>query len=257
MLLECSGLSKTYGDTRALDGVSFKLSRGLSFILGPNGSGKTTFIKILSNVTHPDSGEIKVLGKDYRDLGPDEIAFSFEKTNLSPSLRVGEYLSAIGEWRGEDNSEEVMDLFGLKEVESKRFSELSQGYKRRFLVASAFVGRPKVIFLDEPFSNVDIIAKKKMMEVFLRLKRKINIVIVSHVFTNIEEIDSLVVLYNGRVLKNLHGRELREIRGFKAVFPDGSAVVNDLNELVDRIRNGESPVSIEPVTLEDWLMEFL
>lgn len=100
MLLECSGLSKTYGDTRALDGVSFKLSGGLSFILGPNGSGKTTLIKILSNITRPDSGEIRVLGRNYLDLGPDEISFSFEKTNLSPSVRVGEYLSAIGEWRG-------------------------------------------------------------------------------------------------------------------------------------------------------------
>ena len=256
MLLECSGLSKSYGDTKALDGVSFKLGRGLSFILGPNGSGKTTFIKILSGITHPDAGEIKVLGRDYRDLGPDEIAFSFEKTNLSPSVRVGEYLSAVGEWRGEDNSREVMEMFELRGVESKRFSELSQGYKRRFLVASAFVGSPKVVFLDEPFSNVDIVAKKRMMEVFMELKRERNIVIVSHVFTNIEEIDSLVVLYNGKVLRNLHGKELREIRGFKAVFPDGSVVVNDLDELVERIRNGQRPVSIEPVTLEDWLMDF-
>ncbi|ACS33130.1 ABC-type transport protein, ATPase component [Thermococcus gammatolerans EJ3] len=249
-------MSKSYGDTKALDNVSFKLSEGLSFILGPNGSGKTTFIKILSGITYPDAGEIKVLGKDYGDLTKGEISFSFEKTNLSPSIKVGEYLSAIGEWRGEDNSREVMEMFELRNVESKRFSELSQGYKRRFLVASAFVGSPKVVFLDEPFSNVDIVAKKRMMEVFMELKRERNIVIVSHVFTNIEEIDSLVVLYNGKVLRNLHGKELQDIGGFKAVFSDGSVVVNDLDELVERIRNGQRPVSIKPVTLEDWLMDF-
>ncbi|AEH24953.1 ABC transporter ATP-binding protein [Pyrococcus yayanosii] len=255
MLLECSNLSKSYGSVKALDNVSFTLEKGLSFILGPNGSGKTTFIKIVSNIITPDSGEIMILGKHYLDLKPSEIAFSFEKTVFPPSVRVIDCLHAVGELRGNDNTDEIISLFDLESVKTKKFRELSQGYKRRFLVASAFVGFPDVVFLDEPFSNVDIVAKKKMMETFIELRKEINIVVVSHVFTNLSELDSLVVLYNGKVMKNLGKDKLREIHGFKAVFEDGTVVINDVEKVNRLIFSGKRLTSIEPLSLERWLME--
>ena len=255
MLLECSNLSKSYGNVNALDGVSFALEEGISFIIGPNGSGKTTFIKIMSNIIKPDFGKVKILGRHYLDLKPGEIGFAFEKTVFPGFVKVEDYLRTVGEIRGNDNSNEIISLFQLEKVREKRFSELSQGYKRRFLVASAFVGFPRVVFLDEPFSNVDITARKIMMEVFMGLRRGVNVVIVSHVFTNVERIDSLVLLRNGRVIGNLRGDELRGMNGFKASFDDGTVVINDVEKINELILGGKRLVSIEPVSLESWLME--
>ncbi|AMM54293.1 ABC transporter ATP-binding protein [Pyrococcus kukulkanii] len=255
MLLECSNLSKSYGKIKALDNVSFTLEKGISYILGPNGSGKTTFIKIVSNIIPPDSGEIKILKKHYLNLKPNDISFSYEKTVFPSSIRIIDYLRTIGEFRGNDNTDEILSLFDLESVKTKKFGELSQGYKRRFLVASAFVGFPKVVFLDEPFSNVDIIAKKKMMETFLELKKKINIIIVSHVFINIDKVNSIVVLHNGKVIRNLMKNELKNISGFRAVFEDGTVIINNVGEINRLVSQGKRIVSIEPLSLEKWLAE--
>ena len=104
MLLECSNLSKSYGNVNALDGVSFALEEGISFIIGPNGSGKTTFIKIMSNIIKPDSGKVKILGRHYLDLKPGEIGFAFEKTVFPGFVKVEDYLHTVGEIRRNDNS---------------------------------------------------------------------------------------------------------------------------------------------------------
>ncbi|AAL81646.1 ABC transporter ATP-binding protein [Pyrococcus furiosus DSM 3638] len=255
MFLECWNVSKSYGEIKALDNVSFVLDEGLSFILGPNGSGKTTFIKIMSNIIRPDSGNIRIFGRDYLDVPASELGFAYEKIVFPPNIRVKEYLSAVGHLRGNDNSDEIITLFELDKVKNKRFKELSQGFKRRFLVASAFVGNPRAVFLDEPFSNVDIIAKRSMMRTFLELKKKLNIVIVSHVFTNIEEIDSLVVLYHGKVLANYRGKELSDLTGFRAIFEDGNVIINDVEKVNSLISQGKKLVKIEPISIEDWLMK--
>ncbi len=257
MLLECSALSKSYGRVEALKGVDFRLSSGLSFIIGPNGSGKTTLIKILARLIEPDSGRITINGTDYRKVDGRRMGFSFEKTVFPSRIKIREYLSAVAEFRGEDNSDELIELFDLKEYADRRFGSLSQGYKRRFLVALAFAGWPDVVFLDEPFSNVDIIAKKEMIERFYDLKRKVSIVVVSHVFSGLEDLDSLLVLYGGRVVANLIGRELEELQGFRAIFDDGTVIENDLNELMGRIRSGGRVVSIQPYTLEEIILRLL
>ncbi len=257
MLLECLGLSKSYGRVEALRGVDFRLSSGLSFIIGPNGSGKTTLIKILARLVEPDSGRITINGTDYRKVDGRRIGFSFEKTVFPSRIKIGEYLSAVAEFRGEDNSDELIELFGLKEYAGRRFGSLSQGYKRRFLVALAFAGWPDTVFLDEPFSNVDIIAKNEMIKRFYDLKRKVSIVVVSHVFSGLENLDSLLVLYGGKVVANLIGKELEELQGFRAVFEDGSVVENDLDELMRLVREGKDLARIEPYTLEEIILKML
>ncbi|WP_456366935.1 ABC transporter ATP-binding protein [Thermococcus sp.] len=256
MLLECSDLSKSYGDVQALKGVTFSLSRGLSLILGPNGSGKTTLIKILADIIRPDGGTIKLLGKNYFEVARGDVGFAFEKTALPPNVRIESYLKAVAELRGEDNVGEIIEIFGLGRYRTKRFRELSQGYKRRFTVAMAFAGNPKVAFLDEPFSNVDIIAKIELAEAFLELKKKVDIVIVSHIISSLRGVDSVVLLHNGRVLINKFGDEVRALGGFRAVFQD-EIVENDLKKLVELIRSGKEPVRIEPVFPEDIIQREL
>ncbi|MDV3103190.1 ABC transporter ATP-binding protein [Thermococcus waiotapuensis] len=256
MLLECSNLSKSYGDVQALKGVTFSLSRGLSLILGPNGSGKTTLIKILAGITKPDGGTLKLLGKNYFEVPRSDIGFAFEKTILPPNVRVEGYLRAVAELRGEDNVDDIIEIFGLGKHRTKRFRELSQGYKRRFIAAMAFAGGPKVVFLDEPFSNVDIIAKIELVEAFFELRKKIDIVIVSHVLAGLKDVDSLVLLHGGQVIMNVFGNEAKTLGGFRAVFPD-EVVENDINRLVELIRSGKEPMRIEPVFPEEFIQRKL
>lgn len=146
MLLESLNLSKSYGNVQALRDVTFSLSEGLSLILGPNGSGKTTLIKILARIIKPDRGELRLFGKPYFEISPHKVGFAFEKTVMPPYVRVESYLKAIAETRGEDNVDEIIEIFGLEKYKNKKFKELSQGYKRRFIVAMAFAGRPRIVF---------------------------------------------------------------------------------------------------------------
>jgi len=261
-LLECSGLSKTYGRgksaVRALDNVSFTLTEGISYILGPNGSGKSTLIKILAGLIRPDSGEVRIKGLPLGEYPPKQIGFAFEKPVLHPRLVVGEHIRDVATYRGEDNSEDLIQIFGLDWVKNKRFGELSMGYKRRFLVALAFAGLPDVVFLDEPFSNVDIVAKMEIMEGIKTLQREkgTDVVIVSHVFDNIPKIDSMVVLYGGKVIANLIGDEIRLLRKVRFIFPD-EVVENDLKRAVQLIQAGKEPKAVECVGVEEGIMELL
>ena len=257
MLLECSNLSKSYGNVKALQSVSFSLEGGLSLILGPNGSGKTTFLKILSKIIEPDEGSIVIRGRHYKDYPPHKIGFSFEKTVMLPRVKVRDYLEAVAEYRGWNNVDDIIDMFGLEEYQGARFKELSQGYQRRFLVASAFVGKPDVVFLDEPFSNLDVISKVELSRTFQEIKRKVSIVIVSHIISGLRNLDSLVLLHNGRVVVNRVGDRAKTVGGFRAVFQDGSVVENDVRELMKLIREGKELTRIEPITPEDVIYETL
>ncbi len=257
MLLECSNLSKSYGNVKALQNVSFSLADGLSLILGPNGSGKTTFLKILSKIIEPDDGSIVLRGMNYKEYPPHKVGFSFEKTIMLPRVKVRDYLEAVAEYRGLDNVDDVVDMFGLREYQGARFKELSQGYKRRFLVAAAFVGKPDVVFLDEPFSNLDVISKVELSRTFQEIKGEVSIVIVSHIISGLRNLDSLVLLHNGRVVVNRVGDKAKTVGGFRAVFQDGSVVEDDVGELMKWIREGKELARIEPITPEDVIYETL
>jgi len=257
MLLECSNLSNSYGDVKALKGVTFSLSEGLSLILGPNGSGKTTLIKILAGIIRPDGGSIKLLGRDYRSVDRREIGFALERPVAPPRVRVESYLRAVAEYRGEDNVDELIETFGLWEHRKKRFKELSQGYRRRFLLAAAFAGRPRAVFLDEPFSNLDVVSKVELGRTFLEMKGKVSIVIVSHIISGLRGLNSFVLLHNGEVVLNRVGRDLDALGGFRAVFKDGTVVENDVERMTALIGEGRELLRIEPITPEDMMYERL
>ncbi len=176
---------------------------------------------------------------------------------MPPRIRVREYLEAVAEYRNGDNVDELIDIFELGKYQNKKFKELSQGYKRRFLVATAFAGKPDVVFLDEPFSNLDVLSKVELSRTFQDMKKDINIVIVSHIIAGLKDVDSFVLLHNGRVVLNKMGEKARTIGGFRAIFKDGAIIENDVQGLSSRILNGSKLQRIEPVTPEDIVYERL
>ena len=164
-MIEVHELSKDYGLTRALKGVSFTVERGdvLGF-LGPNGAGKSTTMKILSGFLLPSGGRASVGGFDVvRDSLEvrRRIGYLPESTPLYTEMRVDEYLTFVAEIRGVPGSQlrsaigRVVDLCGLERVTGKNILELSKGYRQRVGLAQAMVHEPDVLILDEPTSGLD------------------------------------------------------------------------------------------------------
>ena len=157
-VIRVTGLRKHYGETRAVDGVSFEVPAGTVFgLLGPNGAGKTTTVEVLEGLRTPDAGEVRVLGIDAvqhpADLKP-RIGVSLQTAALYPKLTVVEVLDLFRSFYPKGRpSDELIGLMDLDEKRSTRTQDLSGGQRQRLSVALALVNDPELVFLDEPTSG--------------------------------------------------------------------------------------------------------
>ncbi|MGE4054854.1 MAG: ABC transporter ATP-binding protein [Vicinamibacterales bacterium] len=169
-VLVCRGLVKRYGDVTAVDGLDLEVRRGECFgLLGPNGAGKTTTIEILEGLQRPDAGDVTVLGKRWGKNDEElraRLGMQLQETKLSEKLTVFETLRLFRSFylQGAD----IDDVLGVVELESKRdarFGTLSGGQKQRLAVACALVGKPDVLFLDEPTTGLDPQSRRQLWSV--------------------------------------------------------------------------------------------
>ncbi|MDY6780722.1 MAG: ABC transporter ATP-binding protein [Halobacteria archaeon] len=157
MQVVAEDVSKSYGGTTALDGVSLEVDEGEVFsLVGPNGAGKTTLVRCLTGVAEPDSGEVGLLGSPPSETDMSRVGLLPQNftppERLTPRELVGYYADLYDVARDVD---EVIDEVGLREASGKRYSSLSGGQKRRLCVATALVNDPDVLFLDEPTTGID------------------------------------------------------------------------------------------------------
>jgi ABC-2 type transport system ATP-binding protein len=169
-VLLCRGLVKRYGTVVAVDGLDLEVRRGECFgLLGPNGAGKTTTIEILEGLQRPDAGEVRVLGETWGPRDADlraRLGMQLQETKLSEKLTVFETLRLFRSFYTE--SATVDEVLALVELESKRDARcgtLSGGQKQRLAVACAIVGRPDVLFLDEPTTGLDPQSRRQLWSV--------------------------------------------------------------------------------------------
>lgn len=165
-IIRVQGLSKRYGDVRALAGVSFSVQeREIFAYLGPNGAGKTTTINILCGLLHRDAGEVTIDGRDIQQdpvFVKARIGVLPEESNLYPELTLRRNLEYLGELYGlprahrRSKADELLDTFGLTDNAGAPFRSLSRGMKRRLTVAAALMHSPKIVFLDEPTAGLDV-----------------------------------------------------------------------------------------------------
>ena len=175
MVLVCRGLRKRYADVVAVDGLDLEVRRGECFgLLGPNGAGKTTTIEILEGLQRPDAGDVVVLGETW---GPSDealrarLGIQLQETKLSEKLTVFETLRLFRSFYR--NGAAIADVLALVELETKRdarFGTLSGGQKQRLAVACALVGKPEVLFLDEPTTGLDPQARRQLWGVLDRFR---------------------------------------------------------------------------------------
>jgi len=165
--VQVSGLKKTFGSTRALTGVDFELGTGVIGLLGPNGAGKTTLLRILATVAVPDSGDVRLLGRDpsraqerlgvRRRLGylPQEPGLHRNFT----AFEFVDYVAILKEMTDRrvrhDEVRRVLDLVGLADVRDRKIKALSGGMRRRVGLAQALLGDPELLLLDEPTAGLD------------------------------------------------------------------------------------------------------
>jgi linearmycin/streptolysin S transport system ATP-binding protein len=181
-LLEVSDLVKTYGERRAVDGLSFDVGEGEIYgLLGPNGAGKTTAIKVVTGLLPPTSGSVKVAGFDpfaeplkaKAQLGwVGQETSLYEDLTADENLRLACALTRVPRSEVRSRVAELLEAIGLADRARERVSSFSGGMKRRLHLAVALVHRPKLLLLDEPLVGVDPQARAHLTEVIERLARE-------------------------------------------------------------------------------------
>ena len=206
-VIRVTGLHKRYGETRAVDGVSFEVPAGTVFgLLGPNGAGKSTTVEILEGLRTPDSGEVRVLGVDavhhQDDLKP-RIGVSLQTAALYPKLTVVEVLDLFRSFypRGRATGE-LVSLMDLDEKRTTRTQDLSGGQRQRLSVALALVNDPELVFLDEPTTGMDPAARRALWDVVLGLRAQGRTVLLTTHYMEEAEIlcDRLAIMDHGHIL---------------------------------------------------------
>ncbi|MBQ7227901.1 MAG: ATP-binding cassette domain-containing protein [Clostridia bacterium] len=208
--IEIKNLSKKFGEVKALNGVNLQIKQGELFaLLGLNGAGKTTLIKILSCLTKPSAGNATILGFDVTqkvDNVKQIIGISPQETSVAPLLSVRENLEFMCEIYGlkkEDanlRAEDLIKDFSLSEVADRNAGKLSGGYQRRLSIAMALVGKPKILFLDEPTLGLDVIARRELWNNIRSLKANTTMILTTHYLEEAEQLsDRIGIMSKGKM----------------------------------------------------------
>ncbi len=214
-VIKIRNLTKVYRDfwgrkkVRALNALSLDVKKGEVFgLLGPNGSGKTTTMKLLLGLLFPTNGEIEVLGKPASDVTKNErIGYLPEESYLYRFLNAEETLDFYGRLftlSGKERTrrrDELIELVGLKDARKRQLKEYSKGMTRRIGLAQALINDPDLVMLDEPTSGLDPSGRRDMKDLIIKLKEEGKTVLMcSHLLADVQDVcDRIAILYGGEL----------------------------------------------------------
>ncbi len=211
-VVEVRDLVRTFGDFRAVDGISFTVRRGEIFgLLGPNGAGKSTTFRMLCGLLAPTAGEARVLGFDLSRARAEvraRIGYMAQRFALYGELTVRQNLRffaaayGLGPLRRRRRIAELLAAFGLEAVAGSRAGRLPLGFERRLSMAAAVIHRPEILFLDEPTSGVDPLTRRAFWRYILaRAERGVTVVVTTHFLDEAEYCDRIAIMDAGRILE--------------------------------------------------------
>ena len=257
-VLVADRLSKRYGARLAVDEVSFAVEAGeVVGLLGPNGSGKTTVLRLLTGYLHPSSGTARIAGFDVVEAGLAArryVGYVPEDVPLYSHMRVDEFLVFMGRLKGlvgrplRDGVASVCQRLHLSQVRSTAISKLSRGYRQRVAIAQALLNNPPLLLLDEPTNGLDPRQIIEMRALIRALATTHAILVTSHILSEIEKIAHRVaILLDGRLrgVQALGGHEAEQrlrltIRGLQAGVPACLRAVPEVTDVtVVGLANGE------------------
>jgi ABC-2 type transport system ATP-binding protein len=222
MAIEASGLAKSYRDVRVLDGVDLNIPRGSVFaLLGPNGAGKTTAVRILATLTEADAGRARVAGFDVRrersavrrriSLTGQFAALDDAQTG-EENLRMMGRLARLSRAEARQRATELIQRFDLTAAARRRVGTYSGGMRRRLDIAASLVGRPSVIFLDEPSTGLDPQSRLTMWQVIEGLAAEgVTVFLTTQYLEEAERLaETIAVLDGGRIIAQGTAAELKQ-----------------------------------------------
>lgn len=249
MVLELKNIEKSFGSKQVLSGVSFQAQGGRAFgLLGRNGAGKTTSIRILMNVFPADGGLVLIDGcpVDYNQV---QIGYLPEERGLYPKKIIADQLAYFAELKGMDHKGAVksvdrwLERLGMTEYRNKRLDTLSKGNQQKIQLVTALAHNPDIVILDEPFSGLDPVNAMLLKEVVKEQIAENKIVLFSsHQMSYIEEFcDSIAILNSGRValcgeLHDIKRSYVRDRLIVRTEYPD--KIRKDFGESCEKMENG-------------------
>lgn len=273
-VIEIRNLSKVYRDfwgrpkVKALNALSLDIRKGEVFgLLGPNGSGKTTTLKLLLGLLFPTEGEITILGKSAADVSKNErIGYLPEESYLYRFLNAYETLDFYGRLfdmsaaQRKERSEKLLDLVKLApQARRRQLKEYSKGMTRRIGVAQALINDPDLVMLDEPTSGLDPLGNRDMKDLILDLKKQGKTVLMcSHLLADVQDVcDRIAILYGGelkvmgRVDELLKAQDETQILSSKL----SDAAISDVREVLKKHGANVLQVDHPTANLEDLFLK--
>ena len=244
-------VTRRYGDVVALDRINLDVPAGqLIGLLGPNGAGKTTLVNLLTGVRRPSSGTVELCGGDPRDpASRRSLGVTPQETGLPPSLRVGEVVDFVrAHYPDPLGRAELLDRFGLSDLTGRQCGGLSGGQKRRVAVALAFAGRPRIVFLDEPTTGLDVEARRALWDGIRAFHADGGTVVrTSHYLDEVEALaERVVVIGGGRVLADDTVAAVRGLVAIRRVSLTNAAPLPSLPGVVGVERDGDRTHLLTP-----------
>ena len=217
LVLQTSNLTKKYGKQIAIDNVNINIEKGDIYgLIGKNGAGKTTIMKIISGLTKESEGEVKLFESSDLNRGRKRIGTIIEQPALYPDMTARETLIYYDKLLGitdYKNVDEVLNLVGLSDIGNKRIKAFSLGMKQRLSIAISLIGSPDFLILDEPINGLDPYGIKQIRELILKLNREkdITILISSHILGELSKVATKYgVIRKGRMVDEFLAKELDE-----------------------------------------------
>lgn len=264
-MITIRNLTKLYGNTRAVDDISFEINKGeiLGF-LGPNGAGKTTTMRMLTCYLQPTSGSITV-----KDLAIEDnqleikklIGYLPESAPLYPDMLVYDYLRFVASvrelegTRADSRMKELAEMCGINEVMHKPINELSKGYKQRVGLAHAMMNDPEILVLDEPTSGLDPNQIVEIRDIIKRIGKEKTVILSTHILTEAEATcDRIVIISNGRIVADGATSELKAEAGSDYVI-NISLQGAEFDVVKDKLSSIDEVNGVVPVRQEDGIID--
>ncbi len=211
IIASANQLSKRFGSFTAVDAVDFEVYKGEIFgFLGPNGSGKTTTIRMLLGLIPPSGGLVEVLGSDATTAGLDlrrRIGYMSQRFSLYNDLTVSQNLNFYGRAYGLDNKtlnsriKEALDMSGLVGRERNLTRDLAGGWRQRLALSAAILHRPEILFLDEPTAGVDPVSRRAFWDLLYNLVRDgVTVFVTTHYMDEAEHCHRLAFIQRGKII---------------------------------------------------------
>lgn len=243
-------VTKTFGSTKAVDELSLAVPTGSIYgFIGPNGSGKTTTLRIIMSILHPDAGKVRVLADGKPGRSSDRIGYLPEERGLYKKMRVRDLLRFYGELKtGRKVHAEVdhwLERLGLADAAQKKVEALSKGMSQKVQFLAAVVSSPELLILDEPFSGLDPVNAEIIRTTVLDLRRQGTTIILSTHDMNLAETlcDFILMIFRGRKVLDGTLTSIQDQYGadtIRVTTADGVGVTRDLRGITDVHDLGQS-----------------